>query len=90
MVKSAERFPVISTENLSRILREVVWLFLQMHEMRVSIVWQGGDAMDTDMTFPATILEPIQFVSREQMLVDADQILSDFDVDYKEMAKWFD
>ena len=45
--------------------------------------------MDADMTFPVTIQESIQFVPRAQMLADADQILSDFDADYKEMSKCF-
>lgn len=43
--------------------------------------------MDTNMTFRVTVQEPIQNVPRAQMLVDADQILSDCDADYKEMSK---
>lgn len=39
------------------------------------------------MPFPVTIQEPVQSVSRAQMLADADQILTDFAEDYKEMAK---
>lgn len=39
------------------------------------------------MPFPVTIQEPVQSVSRAQMLADADQILSDFAADYEEMAK---
>ena len=85
-VKNAEFFPAISTENLSRILREVVWL-LQTRIRCATIVVQGGDTMDADMTFPVTIQESIQFAPRAQMLVDADQILSDFNADYTEMAK---
>lgn len=42
--------------------------------------------MDANMTFLVTIQESIQFVPRAQMLADADQILSDFDADYKEMS----
>lgn len=38
-------------------------------------------------SLPVKIQEPIQFVPRAQMLVDADQILSDFNADYTEMAK---
>ena len=39
------------------------------------------------MPFPVTIQEPVRSVSRAQMLSDADQILTDFAEDYKEMAK---
>ena len=38
-------------------------------------------------SLPVKIQEPIQFVPRAQMLVDADQRLSDFNADYTEMAK---
>ena len=42
--------------------------------------------MDTNITFRVTVQESIQNVPRAQMLADADQILSDFDADYKAMS----
>lgn len=57
-----------------------------MHGMHASIVVQGGDTMDTNITFRVTVQEPIQNVPRAQMLADADQMLADFAEDYEEMA----
>ena len=39
------------------------------------------------MPFAVTIREPLCSVSKEQMLADADQILTDFAEDYKRMAE---
>ena len=39
------------------------------------------------MPFPVTIQEPENTVTREKMLSDTEQLLSDFAVDYKRMAE---
>ncbi len=39
------------------------------------------------MPFSVTVQEPIQTVSRERMLADANRILSDFAEDYRRMAE---
>lgn len=39
------------------------------------------------MPFAVTIQEPITTVSKEQMLTDTDQMLSEFASDYKRMAE---
>ena len=39
------------------------------------------------MPFAVTIREPVATVSREQMLADTDQVLSEFAADYKRMAE---
>lgn len=39
------------------------------------------------MPFPVTIQEPENAVTREKMLSDTEQMLSDFAVDYKRMAE---
>lgn len=39
------------------------------------------------MPFSVTIQEPVTTVSKEQMLADADQLLSEFAADYKRMAE---
>lgn len=39
------------------------------------------------MPFAVTIQEPTQVIPKEQMLADADQMLSDFAADYKRMAE---
>lgn len=39
------------------------------------------------MPFAVTIQEPTQVPSKEQMLADTDQMLSDFAADYKRMAE---
>lgn len=39
------------------------------------------------MPFPVTIQEPENVVTREKMLSDTEQMLSDFAVDYKRMAE---
>ena len=39
------------------------------------------------MPFSVTIQEPVTKVSKEQMLADADQLLSEFAADYKRMAE---
>ena len=39
------------------------------------------------MPFPATIQEPATAMSREKMLADTDQMLSEFSADYKRMAE---
>lgn len=77
----------VGTENSCHVVCVIVLIvFLQMHGMRASIVVQGGDPMDTNITFRVTVQESIQNVPRAQMLADADQILSDFDADYKAMS----
>lgn len=43
--------------------------------------------MDTNMTLLVTIQEPENAVTREKMLSDTEQLLSDFAVDYKRMAE---
>ena len=39
------------------------------------------------MPFAVTIQEPVTAVSREKMLADTDQLLSEFASDYKRMAE---
>ncbi|HIT32739.1 MAG TPA: type II toxin-antitoxin system RelB/DinJ family antitoxin [Candidatus Enterenecus stercoripullorum] len=39
------------------------------------------------MPFPVTVEPPARVISREKMLADTDQMLSDFAVDYKRMAE---
>ena len=39
------------------------------------------------MPFAVTIQEPVKTISRERMLEDTDQLLTDFAVDYKRMAE---
>ena len=39
------------------------------------------------MPFAVTIQEPVRTVPKEQMLADADQLLSDFAADYQRMAE---
>ena len=39
------------------------------------------------MPFSVTIQEPNKTMSREKMLADTDQMLRDFDLDYKRMAE---
>ena len=78
----------VSTENPCHVICVIVLIvFLQMHVICASIVVQGGDAMDMNMTCSVTVQESIQNVPRAQMLADADQMLADFAEDYKELAK---
>ena len=39
------------------------------------------------MPFPVTVQEPATAVSRDKMLADTDQMLSEFSTDYKRMAE---
>ena len=39
------------------------------------------------MPFAVTIQEPVATISREKMLADTDQLLSEFATDYKRMAE---
>ena len=39
------------------------------------------------MPFPVTVQEPATAVSRDKMLADTDQMLSEFSADYKRMAE---
>lgn len=39
------------------------------------------------MPFPVVVQEPVKAVSRERMLADTDQMLSEFAADYQRMAE---
>lgn len=43
--------------------------------------------MDTNTPFPITPQEPTDSLTKEQILVDADQILTNFADDYKKMSE---
>lgn len=46
-----------------------------------------ANAFAKGMPFAVTIQEPVTAVSREKMLADTDQLLSEFASDYKRMAE---